>query len=54
MVQMLLLEASHFLPSHYIPLSCLQHVSVIPGYLLPVKVIRWSSLVTLNRFRMAI
>ena len=53
MVQMMLLEASHFLPTCYIPFSCLQHVSVIPGFLLPVKVIRWSSLVTLYRFRMA-
>lgn len=53
MVQMMLLEASHFLPNRYIPLSCMQHVSVIPGYLLPVKVVTWSSLVTLKGFRIA-
>jgi len=47
MVQMMLLEASHFFPVRYIPLNCLQHVSVISGCMLLVKVISWSSLVTL-------
>jgi hypothetical protein len=27
MVQMMLLETTHFLPTHFIPLRCLQHVS---------------------------